>query len=92
MSTTFPSAVAVLLREQGELDLPVRPMAQGDDGSNNGGLRTHECNGTPLSNGLTAARGLGTRQLHCVVVVVTWRRCLPLGLGLRLRRVRHGLC
>ena len=67
------------------------PMAQGDDGSNNGGLRAlHECNGTPLSDGLIATRGSGTYQLHCVVVVVTWRRCLPVGLGLRLR-LRVGL-
>ena len=51
MSTTFPPADAILLREHGEMDLPVPPMAQGDDGRNSGGLRTHECNGTPLSNG-----------------------------------------
>ena len=77
----------ILLREQGELDLGVPPMAQGDEVSNSGALRTlHECNGTPLPDGLTATRGLGTYHLHCVVVLITWRRCLPLGLGLRLRR------
>ena len=32
LATTFPPAVTILLREQGELNLPMPPMAQGESG------------------------------------------------------------